>query len=101
MDYGLDLLMNPKKVNRKKVSFNNTDTQDYIKEQLLKTDILEKPLTPKTLDTIINTTIELYEKRKRIGYLDPIERDITPPKLEKAKQIKINKIEEHMSIHKI
>lgn len=103
MDYGLDLLMNPSKVNKKYYhSISQKNTHEVAKDHILRNyDFLNKPLNIENLEEIIDITINLYEKNKVKKAFKPFNlpnKIINKPKIEKSKQIEINSKEINSNI---
>lgn len=106
MDYGLDLLMNPLKVNKKYYhTISQKNTHEVAKDHILKNyDFLNKPLSTETLEEIIDITINLYEKNKIKKAFKPLKLEkkvINKPKIEKSKQIQINSKDSNIDITKV
>ena len=106
MDYGFDLLMNPRKVNKKHYqTLPQRNVTDTVKEHVIKhTNFINQPLDLHKLEEIIDLTIKTYQKQsKHKPYLEPmdIERNIIPPILEKSKNINIRKTDTGIDIQKV
>lgn len=106
MDYGLDLLMNPMKVNKKYYqTISEKNTHEVAKDHIVRNyDFLNKTLTTETLEEIIDITINLYEKNKvKTGFkpLNIEKKNIILPKIEGSKKILINNKESNIDVTKI
>ena len=69
MDYGLDLIMNPQKVKKKKYNldnFNNERFIDIIKETIQNELEIKDKVDDKILEKIIALSIEIYKQNSKI-----------------------------------
>ena len=69
MDYGLDLIMNPHKVKKKKFNLENYNNErfiDIIKETIKNELEIKDKLDDKILEKIIELSIEIYKQNSKI-----------------------------------
>lgn len=76
MDFGLDLIMNPSKVKKKKYNIDKNTNQtrflDVIKETITQELDLKDKINEKLLERIIKMTVDIYKQNSKI----PIDKKI-------------------------
>ena len=98
MDYGLDLIMNPSKVKKKKFNlenFNNERFIDIIKETIKNELEIKDKVDDKLLEKIIALSVEIYKQNSKIPIYKNIEKkeiklDFIPG--EPVKNISLNNV---------